>query len=110
MILYNSDFGFEHAPHFALLFALCVARALDGAAGGGQEKGRLSFGLRGLRGICVPGIRTPSAEKIYKTFWFGKMPLFAEFLRLNFCTCCEPPARSLFGPAGLCLPNPTPDA
>ena len=82
----------------------CVSRVrsmvLQGG-GGGRKKGRLSFGLRGLHGIC-----TPSVQKKFKTFY----ALMCRILRLHFFTYCPPLVLSLFGPASPCWLNPMPDA
>ena len=101
-----SIFGCARAWHFAL----CVARALNGAAGGGRQVGWLSFDLRGLRGNMHPSSQKNMKTCVWKKFSKLFYALMCRILCLNFCTYCAPPVLSLFGPASPCWLKPTPDA
>ena len=100
-----------HAPYFALFFTLCVARALDGAAGGGQEKVYVKFWpSRPAQDMH------PFSPKIYTKLFYLETnlklfyALMCRILRLDFFTYCSPPVLSLFGPASPCWLNPPPEA
>ena len=66
--------------YLALLLALRVARAIDGPEGGTAKRCRISFGLRDLRGICIP-----FTSKVSQPFFLGIFLKLFIFLCEVFC-------------------------